>query len=188
MQIASFILVNDRLLRHFEDQLELAIRQMPSPAVAFANLVPLRMRELGTEHPISIPVSSLFPLDQAAGRQHQHLLSTFEDPAHPSKIGKLAESANVPMYYVSPARVRDFVRELASLRLAAQVRTEDVETLLGRHVSREELPAVVRLIEEFRHDLYRVYVDAANTGKGVVVLVVNQAESITSEEGFPRAA
>jgi len=188
MQIASFILVSDRLLRHFEDQLELAMSQLPTPGTAFANVVPVRMRELGTEHPISIPVSSLFPLDQAAGRQHLHLFSAFEDPARPSKIGKMAEMANVPMYYVPPARVRDFVDELEDLRLTAQIHPEDVETLLGRRVSREELPAVARLLDEFRHDLYQVYRDASNAGKGVVVLVVTQPEAMTSEEGFPRAA
>ena len=188
MQIASFILVHDRLLRHFEDQLDLAMRQLPAPGTAFANVVPLRMRELGTEHPISIPLSSLFPLDQAAGRQHLHLLSAFEDPSRPSKIGKMAETANVPMYYVPPARVRAFVQELATLRLVAQIHPEDVESLLGRRVSRDELPDIIHLLEEFRHDLYQVYYDAANAGKGVVVLVVTQPDAMTSEEGFPRAA
>ncbi len=187
MQIASFILVNDRALRTFEDQLEVVLRQLPSPNSAFANLVPLRLQELGAEHPISIPFSSLFPLDQVAGRQHERMLSSFEDPARPSKLGKLAETANVPMFYVSPGRVRDFVRELEALRLA-QIHSEDVETLLGRRVSLQELPAISTLLDQFRHDLYQVYNDAATQGKGVVVLLVNQPDEMTSEEGFPRAA
>jgi len=188
MQIASFILVTDRVLRQFEDQLEAVLKQISTPSVAFVNLVPVRLHELGTEHPISIPFSTLFPLDQAAGRQHERMLSHFEDPARPSKIGKLAESVNIPIYYVSPGRVRDFVNELETLRLAQQIHPEDVETLLGRHVSQDELPAVTKLLEQFRHDLFQVYFDAALEGKGVVVMVVNQPEEMTSEEGFPRAA
>ncbi len=172
----------------FEDQLEVVLRQLPSPNAAFANLVPLRLQELGAEHPISIPFSSLFPLDQAAGRQHARMLSNFEDPARPSKLGKLAETANVPIYYVSPGRVRDFVRELETLRLAQQIHSEDVETLLGRRVSLQELPEIATLLEQFRRDLYQVYNDAAEQGKGVVVLLVNQPDEMTSEDSFPPAA
>lgn len=188
MQIASFILVSDRTLRQFEEQLEVVLRQVPSPNMAFVNLVPMRLHELGNEHPISIPFSSLFPLDQAAGRQRERMLSSFEDPTRPSKLGKMAESANMPIFYVSPGRVRDFVRELETLRLTQQIRPDDVETLLGRHVGQHELPDVTRLIDQFRHDLYQVYLDAEREGKGVVVLVVTQSEEMASEEGFPRAA
>jgi len=188
MQIASFILVNDRLFRHFEDQIEAALKQVGSGSAIFTNMVSMRLQELGSEHIISIPLSSLFPLDQAAGRQREHLLSTFEDPNHPSKLSRMARGANVPLYYVSPARVRQFAEELRTLRLATKLRTEDVETLLGRRVSQEELPAVTRLIEQFRNDLYRVYSDAAGEGKGVVVLIVNEPADVRVDEEFPRAA
>jgi len=188
MQIASFILVNDRLFRHFEDQIEAALKQVGTPNALFAGMVPMRLQELGREHPISIPLSSLFPLDQVAGRQHEHLLSAFEDPNHPSKLSRMAQSVNVPLYYVSPARVREFAEELRTLRLAAKLQTQDVETLLGRRVAAEELPAVTRLIEQFRNDLYRVYSDAAGEGKGVVVLVVNEPSGVRVDEEFPRAA
>ncbi|MHB9133603.1 MAG: hypothetical protein ACYDBB_21270 [Armatimonadota bacterium] len=188
MQIASFILVKDRTFRQFEDQLEVAVKQMPSPNMAFTNLVPMRLQELGTEHPISIPFSSLYPLDQAAGRQHMRVFTAFEDPGHPSKLSALARSANVPIYYVSPGRVRDFVKELANLHLAQQVKPEDVQNLLGKRITIEEMPTARKLLEEFRHDLYQVYRDAAALGMGVVVLVVNQPDEITSEDGFPMAA
>lgn len=188
MKIASFILVNDRVFRQFEEQLESVVKQLGSTNAAFVSMVPVRLQELGSEHPISIPFSSLFPLDQAAERQHARLLSAFEDPLRPSKLGRMAEAVSAPIYYVSPGRVRDFVRELETLRLAQQVRPDDVENLLGKRVLRDELPAVVKLLEEFRHDLYQVYRDAADGGKGVVVLVVSQPDEMTSEEGFPRAA
>jgi len=188
MQIASFILVNDRLFRHFEDQIEAALKQAGSPGMLFTGTVPMRLQELGIEHPISIPLSSLFPLDQAAGRQNAHLLSTFEDPKNPSKLSRMAQGANVPLYYVSPGRVREFAEELRSLRLAAQLQTQDVETLLGRRVVAEELPTVVLLIEQFRDDLHRVYSDAAGEGKGVVVLVVTESSGARVEDEFPRAA
>ncbi|MHB9108576.1 MAG: hypothetical protein ACYDCO_16085 [Armatimonadota bacterium] len=188
MQIASFILVNDRLLRHFEDQIEAAMKQVGSPNALFTGMVPMRLQELGSEHTISIPLSSLFPLDQAAGRQREHLLSAFEDPNHPSRLSRMARGANVPLYYVSPARVREFAEELRTLRLTAQLKTEDVETLLGRRVSQEELPAITRLIEQFRNDLYHVYSDAAGEGKGVVVLIINEPSDARVDEEFPRAA
>jgi len=188
MQIASFILVSDRRFRHFEDQIEAAMKQVGSGGAIFTNLVPMRLQELGAEHTISIPLSSLFPLDQAAGRQREHLLSAFEDPNHPSKLSRMARSANLPLYYVSPARVREFAEELRTLRLTAQLKTEDVETLLGRRVSPEELPAVTLLIEQFRKDLYHVYSDAAGQGKGVVVLIVTEPADVRVDEEFPRAA
>lgn len=188
MQIASFILVTDRVLRQFEEQLEAALTHVQSPAAAFTQLIPLRLHELGHEHPISIPLGSLHPLDQVAGRQHERLLTAFEDPTHPSRLGKMAETANVPMFYVSPGRVRDFVRELEEMRLAQAIRPEDVEALLGKRIGRDELPQVVNLLEQFQHDLYQVYRDASDQGKGVVVLVVSQPDVLTSEEEFPRAA
>lgn len=188
MQIASFILVNDRLFRHFEDQIEMAMKQAGSPGMLFTGTVPMRLQELGIEHPISIPLSSLFPLDQAAGRQHAHLLSAFEDPKNPSKLNRMAQSANVPLYYISPGRVREFADELRTLRLAAQLQTQDVETLLGRRVTAEELPAVVQLIEQFRDDLHRVYSDASGEGKGVVVLIVTEPSNTRVQDEFPRAA
>jgi hypothetical protein len=188
MQIASFILVNDRLFRHFEDQIEDAMKQAGATGMLFTGMVPMRLQELGNEHPISIPLSSLFPLDQAAGRQHADLLSAFEDPKHPSKLSRMAQSANVPLYYISPARVREFAEELRTLHLAAQLQTQDVETLLGRRVAAEELPSVAQLIEEFRNDLHRVYSDAAGEGKGVVVLIVTEPSGARIEDDFPRAA
>lgn len=189
MQIASFILVNDRLLHQFESQLESVMREeVSSPGVIFMNLVPLRLQELGSEHPISIPFGSFLPLDQAAERQHERILSAFEDPQRPSRLGQMARAAHTPMYYVSPGRVRDFMYELERLRLARHIHPEDVETLLGKRISRDEIPAVTYIIEQFRHDLYQVYHDAALEGKGVVVIVVNQPDDMTSEEGFPRAA
>ena len=100
----------------------------------------------------------------------------------------MARAVNAPIYYVSPGRVRDFASELADLRLVAHLHTDDVETLLNKRISAEELPAVTQIIEQFRHDLYQVYHDAAMQGKGVVVVVVNQPDEMTSEEGFPRAA
>ena len=100
----------------------------------------------------------------------------------------MAEAASLPVYYVSPGRVRDFVRELESLRLSQQIKPDDVEALLGKRISREELPDVARLIDQFRHDLYQVYRDAALQGVGVVVLIGTQADAMTSEEEFPRAA
>jgi hypothetical protein len=188
MQIASFILINDRILRQFENQLEVSLRQMPSGSPAFAKMVPMRLQQLGTEHPISIPLSSLYPLDIAAERQHARVLSTFEDPRHPSRLGQMAEASNAPVYYVSPGRVREFVRELEGLRVLHQIKPEDVEGLIGRRVSLDELPAVTKLIEEFRHDLYQVYRDAADEGMGVIVVVANQPDSMTDTEGFPQAA
>ncbi len=188
MKIASFILIHDKTLRQFEDQLEKVLKQVPSPNLAFVNIVPLRLHELGAEHPISLPFGSLFPLDQAAERQHVRLLSAFEDPQHPSRLARMAEAASLPVYYVSPGRVRDFVRELESLRLSQQIKPDDVEALLGKRISREELPDVARLIDQFRHDLYQVYRDAALQGVGVVVLIGTQADAMTSEEEFPRAA
>jgi hypothetical protein len=89
---------------------------------------------------------------------------------------------------VPPARVRDFARELAILRLAHQVRPEDVETLIGRRVASGEMPAILTIVNGFRNDLYRIYHDAAMRGKGVVVFVVTQPDEITSEDEFPRAA
>lgn len=188
MQIASFILVNDKLLHQFERQLEELMPQLPSSTVAFQNLVPAHLQALGTEHPISIPFGSFLPLDQAAERQHARILSAFEDPVRPSKIGQLARTANAPIYYVSPGRVRDFARELEQLRLHQQIRPADVETLLGRKIAVSEMPAITQIIEQFRHDLYQVYSDAAYDGKGVVVLVVNQPDEIATDDGFPRAA
>ncbi len=188
MQVASFILVNDRLLHHFEDQVEAAMKRVATPAAVFLNLVQMRLQELGAEHPISIPVSSLFPLDQAAERQHEQLLSAFEDPSHPSRLGRMAQHANVPLYYISPGRVRQFLQVLEKLRLATQLRPDDVVALLGKRISHSELPAVARLIDQFRHDLYQVYLDAAMQGKGVLVLVVSQAEIMASDDSFPRAA
>lgn len=188
MQIASFILVNDKLLHQFERQLEELIPQLPSSANAFQNLIPVHLRELGTEHPISIPFGSFLPLDQAAERQHARILSAFEDPMRPSKIGQLARTANSPIYYVSPGRVRDFARELEHLRLHEQIRPEDVETLLGRRIAEMEMPAITLIIDQFRHDLYQVYSDAVYDGKGVVVLVINQSNEIVTDDGFPRAA
>ena len=84
MQIASFILVNDRILHQFENQLEALMKQVPTSNVAFLNMVPSRLQELGTEHPISIPFGSFLPLDQAADRQHERILSAFRRvlPAH----------------------------------------------------------------------------------------------------------
>ena len=67
MQIASFILIHDRVLRQFEETLAAALPALPSPNAAFARIVPSRLQELGAEHPISIPFSSLSPLDQVAG-------------------------------------------------------------------------------------------------------------------------
>ncbi|MHB9024785.1 MAG: hypothetical protein ACYC7E_11530 [Armatimonadota bacterium] len=188
MQIASFILINDRILRLFENQLEITLKEISNSSLAFMRVVPVRLQQLGTEHPISIPLSSLYPLDLAAERQHTRVLSTFEDPGHPSRLGQMAEASNVPVYYVSPGRVRDFVRELEGLRLVNQIKPDDVEGLLGRRVSLDELPAVTLLIDQFRHDLYQVYSDAADEGMGVVVLVVNQPDAMTSSEGFPQAA
>ena len=188
MQIASFILIHDRVLRQFEETLAAALPALPSPNAAFAHIVPSRLQELGAEHPISIPFSSLSPLDQVAGRQHARLLSAFEDPQHPSRIGRMAESFNVPIYYVSPPRVRAFAAELEALRVSRTLHPEDVETLLGRHVEQTELPGVTSLLEAFRHDLYRVYQDAADAGKGVVVLVASQPDTITTDQDFPRAA
>lgn len=188
MQIASFILINDRILHQFENQLEFAIKDMPSQNASFMQFVPARLQELGTEHPISIPFGSLLPLDQAAERQHVRILSAFEDPEHPSKLGQLARVMNAPIYYVSPGRVRDFVRELEQLQLHERIRPDDVEALLGKRIQLAEMTAVTNVIDMFRHDLYQVYLDAAEDGKGVVVVVVNQPDEMTSEEGFPRAA
>jgi hypothetical protein len=188
MQIASFILIHDRVLRQFEEQLAAALPGLPSPNAAFTRMVPLRLQELGAEHPISIPFSTLFPLDQVAERQHARLLSAFEDPQHPSRIGRMAETFNVPIYYVSPPRVRAFATELEMLHVSPALHPEDVETLLGRHVERIELPVVTRLLEAFRGDLYRVYRDAADAGKGVIVLVASEPEGMTSDGEFPRAA
>jgi hypothetical protein len=188
MQIASFILVQDRLLRQFEDQLEVLIRQTPSPNVTFASLVPLRLQELGAEHPISIPFSSLHPLDQVAERQHAASFSHFEDPRRPSRLGRMAQAVNLPIYYVSPGRVCDFARALASLPIARSLHPEDAEGLLGRRLTREDFPRVVTLLEQFRHDLLQVYADAVEEGKGVVVVVVNQSDELTTEEEYPRAA
>ncbi len=188
MQIASFILVNDRALHLFEEQLEQVIRQLQSPQAAIMNLVPLRLHELGSEHPISIPVSSLYPLDVAAERQHARVLSAFEDPVRPSRLNRMASLANMPVYYVPPARVRDFTQELSALRLAREIKPEDVESLIGRRVSTTEMPDITHIIEQFRHDLYQIYHDAAEQGKGVVVFVVTQPDEVTSENEFPRAA
>ncbi|HEX2949988.1 MAG TPA: hypothetical protein VHV83_10560 [Armatimonadota bacterium] len=189
MQIASFILVNDRLLHRLEDQLESTFHEVPSVnAAAFQNYVPAKLQEIGSEHPISIPFGSFLPLDQAAERQHERILSAFEDPAHPSKLSQMARAANTPMFYVSPGRVHNFLAELETLRLAQQIHPEDVETLLGKRVVTSELPAVTNIIEQFRHDLYQVYSDAAQEGKGVVVMVMNQPDDVASEDGFPKAA
>ena len=188
MQIASFILVNDSLLRQFAEQLEEVVQQLPSTTSIFLNVVPARLQALGREHPISIPFGSLLPLDQAAERQHAHIISAFEDPRHPSRLGKMALASNSPIYYISPPRVRDFAQELELLRLAEQIRPEDVESLLGRHISSQEMPGITRIVEQFRHDLYQVYHDAAEQGKGVIVLVSNQPEEMGAEGGFPRAA
>lgn len=188
MQIASFILVNDRALHLFEDQLEQVARQVPSPQAAIVNLIPLRLHELGAEHPISIPVNSLYTLDAAAERQHERVLSTFEDPMRPSRINRIALQANMPVFYVPPARVRDFSHELAILRLAHSVKPGDVENLIGRRVTALEMPAILTVIEQFRHDLYQIYRDASEQGKGVVVFVVTQPDAVTSEDEFPRAA
>jgi len=188
MQIASFILVNDRLLHQFESQLEMAFKEVSSPHLIFMNFVSMRLQELGSEHPISIPFGSFLPLDQAAERQHERILSAFEDPHRPSKLGQIARTVNAPIYYVSPGRVRDFARELEDLRLAQQIYPEDVESLLGKKISTAEIPTITLLVEQFRHDLYSVYRDAAIQGKGVVVLVVNQPDAMNSDESFPRAA
>lgn len=188
MQIASFILVHDKLFRQLEDQMEAALKDSPSPNLVFMHLLPVRLQEMGREHPISIPFGSLYPLDQAAGRQRSLPLTAFEDPLHPSRLGKLAEAVNLPIYYVSPGRVRNFVHELETLRLAQQVKPEDVETLLGKKLTSEELPDAVKIIDAFRHDLYQIYRDAAMEGKGVVVLVVNQPSELNAPESFPRAA
>jgi len=188
MQIASFILVNDRVLQRFVEQLEYTLEQLPSPTVAFLNLVPMRLQELGVEHPISIPFNTLFPMDQVAGRQHERLLSVFEDPAQPTRLGRLAQSARAPIYYVPPGRVLEFARELERLSFTPHIRPDDVETLLGKRLASNEMPAAIQLLEAFRHDLHQVYRDAAYQRKGVVVLIVNQPEEFSSEEGFPRAA
>lgn len=188
MQIVSFILVNDRILRQFEHQLEEAMKELSTPQMAFLGLVPARLQEIGIEHPISLPFGSFLPLDSAAERQHERVLSAFEDPAHPSKLGQLAQAANMRVFYVSPGRVRYFVQELEHLRLAQHIHPDDVATLLGKRIATSEIPAVTKIIEEFRLDLYRVYSDASLEGKGVVVLLVNQPDEMTSEEGFPRAA
>jgi hypothetical protein len=188
MQIVSFVLVNDKTLHQFEKQLEITLQQMPSPQNAFRNLVPTRLQELGAEHPISIPLGSFLPLDQAAERQHERVFSAFEDASHPSKLGQLAKASNTPIYYVSPGRVHEFVYELESLHLSRQLRPEDVETLLSRRIAPAEMPTVTRIIEQFRHDLLQVYHDAVLQGKGVVVLVINQPEEMTAEQGYPRAA
>lgn len=188
MQIASFILIKDRTLHQLENQLEEVMSQLTSPGTVFLNLVSMRLHELGDEHPISIPFSSLHPLDQAAQRQHEHILSTFEDPRRPSRLRQMAETVGAPLYYVSPGRVHEFVKELEHLHLTNQVQPQDVEGLLGKRVSREELPNVTGLLEQFRHDLYQVYRDAADEGMGVVVLVVNQPDEITDEDTFPQAA
>lgn len=188
MQIASFILVSDRRLRNFSEQLELALKDAPQQTTLFMHLVPMRLQEIGDEHPISIPFSSLLSLDHAAQRQHERMLSLFEEPTHPSRLRQLAQAANAPIYYVSPGRVRDFVRELEALQIVGKLRAEDVESFLGKRVTRDEMPAVAHIFECFRHDLYQVYRDASDQGKGVVVVVINQPEEITSEDGFPRAA
>jgi hypothetical protein len=188
MQIASFILVNDRAFRQFEEQLEHVLKQVQAPQAAFANVVPSRLHELGAEHPISIPVSSLYPLDAAAQRQHARIFSAFEDPLRPTRLRQMATAANVPLYYISPGRVREFTAELEALHLAHDVKSEDVENLIGHRVTRDELPDVILLLEEFRHDLYQVYRDATLEGKGIIVVVVNQPDEATSEQDFPRAA
>ena len=188
MQIASFILVNDRALRQLEEQLEQVVRQVQTPQAAILNLVAVRLHELGSEHPISIPVSSLYPLDVAAERQHERVLSAFEDPVRPSRLNRIASQANMPVYYVPPARVRDFSRELAALRLSREIRPDDVVSLIGRHVTADEMPGITLIIDQFRHDLYQIYHDASEAGKGVVVFVISQPDEITSEDEFPRAA
>jgi hypothetical protein len=187
MQIASFILVHDRRLKQLEDQLEELLARVPAN-LAFINVVPGRLQEMGREHPISIPVSSLGPLDQAAGRQRERLLSGFEDPSRQSRLGRMANAAGVPLFYVSPPRVREFAQELANLSLVRKVRPEDVQSLLGRRITEEEMPAALNLLDAFRHDLYQVYRDAADQGKGVIVLLVTQSREMDSAEGFPRAA
>jgi hypothetical protein len=188
MQIASFILIRDHALRLLEEQLDLTLQQVASPNAVFLQLLPAQLQEAGTEHPISIPFSTLYPLDQAAERQHERVLSVFEDPLHPSRLRRMAQDANAPIYYVSPARVRAFERELETLRLAHEIHPEDVKGLLGRQVANDGMPQVITLLEQFRHDLYTVYHDAAEQGMGVVVLVLNQPDEMTSESEFPRAA
>ena len=72
--------------------------------------------------------------------------------------------------------------------MAHHIRPDDVEALLGRRISQEEIPSVTKLVDMFRHDLYQVSRDAADQGKGVVVLIASQPDAYTAEDGFPRAA